>query len=127
MKALPCLELQVRSRQKSNVKAAHLHGQEEDGPSDGKRYLILAYKAEFDSIQYPLPLCLEENPTPEFFRSIHRRLLADKEAACQVSTQSLAPHDWQSRRECSWPSLMLRFMLLPTLCECSAACGSWQR
>ncbi|CAK0735493.1 hypothetical protein CVIRNUC_000590 [Coccomyxa viridis] len=80
---LTLTELLAKSHQRSNVKGAHLHGEEDDAPSDGKRYLILAYKAEFDSIQYPLPLRLDENPTPEFFKSIHRRLHADKEAACQ--------------------------------------------
>ena len=88
MEVLAYVELQAKSHQKSNDRAAHLHGQEEDAPSYGKRYLILAYKAEFDQIQYPLPLCLVENPTPEFFRSIHRKLHAEKQAACQVRTQA---------------------------------------
>ena len=125
MKSLLCSELQAKSHQRSSVKGAHLQGKEDDGPSDGKRYLILAYTAEYDSIQYPLPLCLEESPPPEFFRSMHRRLHADKEAAYQVSTQSLVLHDWQSPREWPWPSLMLCFMLLPTLSELVAACCSW--
>ena len=124
MKALPLVELQAKSHQRSNGRAAHLHGQEDDGPSKGKRYLILAYRAEFDQIQYPLPLCLEENPTPEFFRSIHRRLHADKEAACQVRTQNLALHDWQIPRKCSWVSLMLRILPLPALSEFVAACNT---
>ena len=125
MKALPYTELQAKSHQRGNLKATNLHGQENDVPSDGKRYLILAYKAEFDSIQYPLPLCLEENPPPEFFRSMHRRLHAAKEAACQVSTQTLALRHLHSLRTCSRASLILHFMLLPTLSELLAECYSW--
>ena len=29
-------------------------------PQSTKRYLILAYKAEFDQVLYPLPLCAED-------------------------------------------------------------------
>ncbi len=122
MKTLLCLELLAKSHQRSNVKGAHLHGEEDDAPSDGKRYLILAYKAEFDSIQYPLPLRLDENPTPEFFKSIHRRLHADKEAACQVSTQLLALHDCQRPRKCL---IDLVHFCFPALSDSVAACCFW--
>ena len=57
---------------------------EDEGPRNAKRYLILAYRAEFDQIQYPLPLCPEDNPKPDFFRSIIKRLHAEKQAALQV-------------------------------------------
>ena len=58
---------------------------QQDGTlQSSKRYLILAYKAEFDQILYPLPLCHEDCPKPEFFRGIIKRLQAERQAAMQV-------------------------------------------
>lgn len=76
-------ELQAKSYEGSSGRAPL---QQDDAPRSTKRYLILTYAAEFDKIQYPLPLCAEDNPKPEFFRSIIKRLRAEKEASIQVST-----------------------------------------
>jgi len=75
-------ELQVRSHEKTSARSGAM--QQDDTPGNTKRYLMLAYKAEFDQIQYPLPLCPEHNPRPEFFRSVIKRLQAEKQAALQV-------------------------------------------
>ena len=87
-------ELQMRSHGSSNPRTAPL--QQEDAPQTTKRYLILAYKAEFDQILYPLPLCFEDKPEPEFFKSFIKRLQAERQAAMQVQTLCQAWHLIQS-------------------------------
>ena len=81
-------ELQARSHGSSSPKVGPC--QQDDAPRSTKRYLILTYKAAFDQILYPLPLCPEDNPTPDFFRSIIRRLRAEKQEAPQVLTLYIA-------------------------------------
>ena len=44
-----------------------------------KRYLILTYTAEYDRVQYPLPLQLEEQPDIRRLQVRHEKVLA---AAC---------------------------------------------
>ena len=39
-------------------------GNSRSSRSNGKRYLILTYTAEFDKVHYPLPLSFEEHPSP---------------------------------------------------------------
>ncbi len=80
-------ELQMRSHGSSNLRTGPV--QQDGAPQSTKRYLILAYKAEFDQILYPLPLCPEHSPSPEFFRNIIKGLQAEKQAALQVRMSCL--------------------------------------
>lgn len=80
-------ELQARSHGSSKLEVRPF--QQYDALQSDKRYLILAYKAEFDQILYPLPLCHEDCPKPDFFRGIIKRLQAEKRAAMQVQTSCL--------------------------------------
>ncbi|CAL5225262.1 g8055 [Coccomyxa viridis] len=88
---LTIAELQTRSHESSNLRTDRL--QQDDAPQSTKRYLILAYKAEFDQILYPLPLCPEHSPSPEFFRSIIKRIQAEKQATVQEATKVSGARD----------------------------------
>ena len=43
-------------------------------PPNNKRYFILTYAAEFDRVHYPLPLQYDDNPDPEYLRTIIKQL-----------------------------------------------------
>ena len=88
MQAFMPAELQARSHGNSNIKVGRF--EQDDALRSTKRYLILTYKAEFDQVLYPLPLCPEDSPTPAFFRSIIKRLQAEVQEAVQVLTLYIA-------------------------------------